>query len=322
MRFSPSAALLLPIAMAIGCRGGPAPAVVVGHLAPVAADFPAASSVLSGFDAVVPGGDWRAGDELLYGIRLARGGERRHWLLHLRLTEPRAIARDGESAQLDGFAAPTRWSIGVNGREMSFTSDVCRALATVHDADGAVLGRSEPLLQRDFLAAGFAEACAAVVARRQAPGPAPDDSAFYRGVDAAPFARATIAAIALLQVVQEDRVLAKILWEVVQKPSAWSVLTNLGVRVVIQPRFHEAVPVDPAAAGGHGSAFVVPMALRVNDQPALDVALTVVPSAVPLALGGGVVAATARHPGDAGVEMAMLLLAARRGPPPRVPADH
>jgi hypothetical protein len=307
------AAVCHVLVLAGGCRSGPAPAATTANVAPTPADFPAANAVLSGFDEVALHGEWRAGDELLFGIRLTNGGERRHWLLHVRLTEPQAIARPGEGESTGGLLAPAVWNIGVDGRDRQFSSSICRALATVYDHDGSVLGRSEPRLLRDFLAAGFANACAMVVERRRALGPVHAASSFYDGVDPTPFAAATIAAIALLQVVQEDRVLAKILWEVVQKPSAWSVLANLGVRVTIQPRFHEARPVASPLPGGHGPAFVVPFALAVNDRPALDIDLCVVPSAVPIALGGGVVAATAHHPQDAGIELAMLLLAARRG---------
>jgi hypothetical protein len=292
-----------------------------------AADFAGADRTLTGFDAAVPGGDWRAGDEVLFGLRLARDGACRHWLLHLRLVEPVARARGGGADGAGGGAAlpPFDWPLRVNGVDTVFASTACRVVATVADADGSVLGRSEPLLPRDFLAGGFADACRLVAARRAqraehdaaagtgGNGGRDGGDAFYRGVDVLPFARATVAAVALLRVVEEDGVLAPLLWHVVERPSLWSVVTALGVRVLLRPRFHAAEP-SPSPVAAAGPAWRVPMTLVVNDAPALLTELYVVPSAPPFALCGGIVAAMARHPTDPTLEFSLLLLAARRGP--------
>jgi hypothetical protein len=304
-----------------------------------AADFPAAAALLAGFDApAAPGDDaWRAGDEVLYGLRLVRGDTVRHWLLHLRLTEPAAIARAGDAGAERDPLPPVDWSLRVNGVATPFTSARCRVLATVMDEHGTAIGRSEPLLPRDFLAHGFARACELVGERRAAlaattpaaggepgdPNASADggdggtdgDDGFYRGLDVQPFARATVAAVALLQVVQEDDVLAPLLWQVVEAPSVWSVLTGLGVRVMLRPRFHAAETM-PSPAQPDRACWRVPMRLFVNDSLALLCDVCAVPSAPPFALCGGIVAALARHPTDPGVAFSLVLLGARRGPAP------
>jgi hypothetical protein len=283
---------------------------------PLAAAFPGAAAMLAGFDPPAAAAPWRAGDEVLFGLRLRRDGRERHWLLHLRLTEPAALGRAGEGAPLLSPLPPVDWSMRVNGEDRSFASARCRAIATVADADGHVLGRSEPLLPRDFLAGGFARACELVALRRQnlPAGQAVVGDTFYRDLDLQPFAEATVAAVALLQVVQEDDVLAPLLWEVVDKPSVWSVVSHLGARVTLRPRFHAAVlmasPVATAPV-----AWRVPLDLVVNDQEALHTELFVAPAARPLALCGGVVGAAARHPREEGREFAIVLLAARCGRP-------
>lgn len=312
-----AAGLALALAAA-GCRtGGPELRVVGPASFAAPEDFPGAAVLLTpapapspaaDADADPPGERWLAGDEVLFGLRLERAGTRRHWLLHLRLTEPFAVARPGEDDAGRTRLPPVTWWLRVNGVETPFVSAQCRVLATVADEHGNVLERSEPLLPRDFLARGFAEACELVAQRRLAAAGAD----FYRAADVQPFAQATVAAIALLEVVQADAVLAPLLWHVVDRPSIWSVVTNLGVEVTVRPRFHAAEPAPSPAAVGP-STWRVPMALLVNGDNALLADLYVAPSAPPLALCGGVVAALARHPSDPGLEFSLVLLGARRG---------
>lgn len=281
----------------------------VADLAPPAA-FPAAPSILHGFDDRGDD-DWRAGDEVLFGLQLRSGAGTRRWLLHLRLTEPAAIARAGDEVPARDLLPPLRWTLKVNSADLYYTSARCRVLATVYDASGNVLGRSEPLLPRDFLAKGFTGACN-VLARWQQEGRMLPASRTGTGTDASQFAHATVAAIALLQVVQEDSVLAPLLWEVLERPSWWSVLQNFGARLLLQPAFDVAEPM----AFVHGRTTMtwrVPITLSVNDQKALVTHLYVASAARPQALCGGIVGGIAQNPHDAGRELSLVLLAARCG---------
>lgn len=306
--------LLVPL-FAMACQSPPAADVRLD--APGgdgARAFPAPQHLLQGFDAAQADGDWRVGDEVLFGLRLLRDGEVRHWLLHVRLTEP--LARSSDASPLP----PVDWSIRINGEPQQFASRPCRVVATVMDEHGVELGRSEPILPRDFLARGIAGACrlvhehlsgAGVLERRRR----------YRRIDVRPLAEGTVSAVALLQVVQQDDVLAPLLWQVVSGPSLWSVLRNLGARVVLRPRFHELAEVPSPVAAVRGSAFVLPLTLSVNDEAALAVDLFVAAAAPPFALCGGVLGATARHPTDPGLALSIRLLSARRGPAQRSSAN-
>jgi hypothetical protein len=114
-------------------------------------------------------------------------------------------------------------------------------------------------------------------------------------------------------VVQDDPVLSPLLWQVVDKPSLWSLVQNFGAHVLVQPQFREArrVPSPVPAAGAR--VHRVPMTLSVNDAEALQTELLVRPSVPPFALCGGIVAATAWHPRHRDRAFTMVLLAARRG---------
>jgi hypothetical protein len=270
--------------------------------------------VLSGFDALASDAEWRAGDEVLFGLRLRRGRSAQHWLLHLRVTEPVAIARANDEVPRGSHLPPVEWTIRINGEAQGFSSARCRTIATVLDADGNVLGRTEPELPRDFLGNGFGRACELVEQGAQRRERGDRVAAFYRGLDMRPFSEATVTAVALLQVVQDDDVLSPLLWQVIERPSVWSVVTNLGARVILRPRFHAAVEVPSAVPAVAPTAWQVPMTLLVNDETALLMDRFVTPSAPPVSLCGGVLGASARHPRDADVEFSLLLLAARRGP--------
>jgi hypothetical protein len=283
-----------------GCRG-PAPLALAEPLQvdiPASA-FPGAAAILSGFDPAEPDSAWRTGDQVLFGLRLMIDGEERHWLLHLRLLAP------------VGDGAAIEWPLRVNGEERVYASRQARVEVAVHDGDGKLLGSSSPLVPADFLATGFAAACDLVKARQQALPDGPQ-SAFYDGLDIEPLARATVSAMALLRVVEHDAVLAPLLWQVLERPSLWSVLGNLGARVVVRPRFHAAVELPVAA--GFATPWRVPLQLLVNDELALSVEATVDRPAPPFALAGGFVGALARHPRKSGRALVLRLLAARRGP--------
>lgn len=288
-----------------GCRAPQLAELRLATATPLdAAAFPGAARFEPGFAAVTAATDWQAGDEVLFGLRLSRGDERRHWLLHLRVTEPVALARPGDAAPVGEALPEVTWTMRINGVPQQFPSRVCRVLVTVADADGNVLGRTEPVLPWQLLARGLQPACQEVQRLRAArPGAAADDEATLR-----PLAEAVVCTVALLQIVQDDEVLSPILWQVVQRPSWWSVLRHLGAQVVLRPAFQ-----DLRREPDGGPVCRVPMTLWVNGDEALRFELLASTPARPFALCGGIVGATARHPKDAELEFGMLLLGARSG---------
>ncbi len=128
-------------------------------------------------------------------------------------------------------------------------------------------------------------------------------------------AEGLIALIALLDVVQNDDVLEDYFWQVVQKPSVWSVIAALGVRASLNASLEKSVPIDrlPSHMPSHGRAFAMPLMVDVNDTPALVADVIAVESGRPFSLCGGIVAAAARHPSDPSLNFDVQLLAARLG---------
>lgn len=272
-----------------------------------AADFPAPGRLLRGFDYRQPAGPWRVGDEVLFGLRLRRDGAVRHWLLRMRVTEAEAV--DDEGNKLD----PVDWSLRINGEVQKFASSLCRAEVVVMDEKGVELGRSEPVLPRDFLSRGIAGACQMVHSRLRVRPRRGSGGSVYEQLDMRPLAEATVSAVALLQVVQEDSVLAPILWQVIEKPTVWSVVANMGVDVMMRPSFHRVTSALSPVPSLREQTWRLPISLHVNDQPALNLALYVTASTPPFSPAGGLLGATARHPTKPTLDFSLLLLSARRG---------
>jgi hypothetical protein len=206
-----------------------------------------------------------------------------------------------------------QWTVHVNGSPRAFASRQCRVTATVADADGAVLAQTAPQLPWQCLARGCAVACwqvdRAVAGRPELRG----TDGLYAHLDANLLAEAVVSTMSLVQVAQHDTVLAPLLWQVVQRPSLWSLVTGLGAHIVVRPRFHECQALGDDR-GGAGPCWRLPIDVAVNDTPALRAELVVAAADPPRALCAGIVAAVARHPVDPGIAFTAVLLAARRGP--------
>lgn len=306
-KFVPVALLLATLS---ACHAPATPDLAV--TAPLAeidlADFPVPGHLLRGFDERQPAGPFQIGDEVLLGLRLRKALEVRNWLLQLRVIEVTALDALGQPLK------PVTWSLRINGEPQQFASQVCRVEVIVMDEHGIELGRSQPCLPSDFLSRGIASACRLVHSRSKRGSVRRRllDQPRNQQPDLRPLAEATVAAVALLQVVQADSVLAPILWQIIEKPSLWSVVANMGAKVMLRPSFHLVTSADSPVPNLSEPTWRLPLALDVNQQPALNFDLLITDSTPPFALVGGLLGATASHPTDTSRELSMLLLSARR----------
>jgi hypothetical protein len=193
-----------------------------------------------------------------------------------------------------------------------------RVGAEVYDRAGAQLGRDELVLSARQLERGLARACRGEQAQPATPASNAPGELF------APMPErieATLALHTLLAVVRKSKLLYGVLYEVIDKPSLWSVITHFGVRVSTLDHFDQARPAAPFTLGSGAGAVEVPaweapLELRLNGAPALRSIVTVVDPVSPLILCTGVVALRAFRPSDPKVTFTLRLLAARRGSVP------
>lgn len=284
------------------------------------ADFPGADRVLAGFSArAASAGSWDREDAVLFGLELVNGDAVHRWLLHIE-------AQLGDTVQLTGRDGKTvertiphptgswtyRSRIGGEEREFPVKSAMNLVGVRVCDADGQELGKSSAMVPMQLMTQGLLPAVACALAHPIANlGPQGFDSAD----DVLPMARGILALVALLEIVQQDSVLEPYFWQVVQKPSLWSVVTGLGVEAAMTVALDKSVPIPGLSAptAGDVQPYLVPVRVDVNGEPALLADLICVDAAPPYGLCAGIAGITARHPTRTDLHFRAELLAARRG---------
>lgn len=306
---------LLPVLACIavaGCTAPPVQPPPATSFPPLVADeFPGAASLLDGFDARSEEAQWLAHDRALFGLRLDRDGEVVRWLLLIEAPlGQQIVARspDGDEFSI-GVGATAVWRFGVTGgdgtREIRVESRLATVRAKVFTAAGELLTDTEASLPVDLLGRGVLPAIDSVREATAAGAAAPVDGAWIEGV---------LAVRELLDIVRENDALADYFWQVVEKPSLWSVVTSLGVSVAITTSLEQSVPADtPPPIPPAERTFSAPLSIRVNGAPALFVDLLATDPRRPFALCGGIIAAIARHPTRPDTTFRMQLLAARLG---------
>ncbi len=101
--------------------------------------------------------------------------------------------------------------------------------------------------------------------------------------------------IALQGLALDDDLLADLAWSVIDKPDLLSVVANLGVHVTLVVQYEDARVLASPPEHLEGACWL-PLELLVNDTPALELDLLVVPPRPPHSVTGGILAFEARHP--------------------------
>ncbi|MCA8952482.1 MAG: hypothetical protein KDE27_23425 [Planctomycetes bacterium] len=277
-----------------------------------AAEFPGATRLLRGFDQRDTASAWQDGDRVLFGLRLKNGTETRRWLLRLEVALRTDPGEGDDRAPIDQRSWHYTAVIADEPRRIEIDSRLARVRVTVHDQQAELLGESSVFLPADLMTRGLLPGVECALTHQQQGG---DFSSFASVEQVRPMAEGLVALIALLQVVQNDDVLEDYFWQVVQKPSVWSVIAGFGVRASLTASLEKSTAVTalPAQLPAGTRAYATPLRVDVNDNPALLADVVVVDAARPYALCAGIVAATARHPNKPDVTFDVQLLAARSG---------
>jgi hypothetical protein len=275
------------------------------------AEFPGATT---GFDDRRDDDAWDGSDQVVFALRLRKGAEVHRWLLTLDviLGENLIAMVDGGKQRISLWQDKTwtyEWTENGKATEQSVTSKMLPVGVTVHDEAGRKLSNSVVKLPSRLLGRGLLPAIETSfeIAARQ--GQAPTEA------DGRPLIEAMLGMMSLLNVVQEDDALADYFWQVVEKPSVWSLITGLGARASMSMPFEQSLPATrlPANLPPTEPAYVVPVRIDVNGSPALLADVVAVDARRPYALCGGMVAAVARHPSNPDITFELQLIAAHCG---------
>lgn len=277
--------------------------------------FPGAST---GFDDRCDDAAWNGDDEVLFALQLKKGDVVRRWLLTLDVViGEELIARiDGGAERKIELWADKTWNYQTTAdgvaTDHTIRSKMLPIGVTVRDQDGRQLTKSLVQLPSELLGRGLLPAIETSLA--YAAGHS-QGVAEVTGPDLQPIVQAMIAVMSLLNVVQEDDALADYFWQVVEKPSIWSVVTGLGVKATMSMPFEQSLPATrlPPGLPPTEPAYVVPMRIDVNGSPALLADVVAVDARRPYALCGGMVAAVARHPSNPDITFELQLIAAHCG---------
>ncbi len=116
-------------------------------------------------------------------------------------------------------------------------------------------------------------------------------------------------------IIEHTKGLQDIMMKVVEKPSIWSVVGHLGVRVNLIIDSKDVGREDLGSWGWNGNpaAYQFPMFMQINGRLALTVTLVVTSPRPPLLACGGIVGMLAEKPGDKSTYMTWRIISARYG---------
>lgn len=110
--------------------------------------------------------------------------------------------------------------------------------------------------------------------------------------------------------------LREIIWEIIDKPSLWSIIRHFG-RVEAGITFHSKgvrhISSEPWGMPGSVELYQIPFTLNLNDEPALDCVMIVTEPRPPLLTSAGIIGLTAHQPGTKDRRAVIRLLAAQPG---------
>jgi hypothetical protein len=321
--------------------------------------FQPASLILSGFDMPGASGEWRIGDRLLLGFQIDKDGRRtvRFVLIELKSgvlprgadvivigpndappsDVPRADAvpapsapksvyirlAEGDDPALIGRLPGRVWGLEVTmtvkgGREESFPRDSGGVFLATHvfDEEGRKMKTAGTLAPETYLRGGFFAACDLL--RRRGAGETVD-----QGTLVSAYANLMPSLYGLGEVIRETPPLARIVQPIIPPQPFWALLLPGGLSYsfkITAPEPQEDKRPLPAMAGGR-RAYLLPVLIDVNREPALQCVLSVADPSPPFHLCAGVVGIDGAQVQDPSCKFSMRLLAARRsGSPPKAAA--
>ncbi len=311
---------------AVGIGGKPADPLNLPALLPPQADLVAYAAAhglpLSGIDETPRGTAGAPGDSVTALITLREGQALRQWLVRLELAPPTDKERKANSVPES--------AVTVNGHDYHFSGGDPLAL-DIRVAGPFVPGKKPPteektartLVPPNFLALGLDEACGVLVAVLPPPG---KTGATPSSPAAAPASPPVLSArqervvggmfpalITFFNAAQTTPGIREIMWNVLELPSAWSLVKH-GGKIVPNFTFGNNISaLAPAAwAMPDRRLFYLALDLALNEQPALRVSFVVTSPAPPLLNTAGIVGLVAQSPTKKDKRMDLQIIAAHR----------
>ena len=205
--------------------------------------------------------------------------------------------------------------VAPGGGEFVYESRLRPMRVTLFDPAGKQLGSSMVMAPWDFLCRGFARTCdLARLLTETRKGPVTYGSRKLSRKEAARELYGGFAALmAFLNIAQNNKVLSAVLWQVMERPSVFSVLLAGKLELAILAMAHTATA-DAEVFPGQPvlRAYRVPLQIRANHTPVLFARMLVADAKSPFRISAGILAVDGFRPSDPKVRFRLQLLAARR----------
>lgn len=296
----------------------------------LALSFAPHEKILRGFDARAAEGatgEWRIGDQALFGLRLDDGEDSRSvWFVRAEVMS--GVVPYGEPLVFEAgpekrptLLMPRTGGITFtksNGEKVERTSGSIALEVTVYDGSANEVGRSFVGAPARFLRDGFHASCARV--HSLSPEiPETEREAALADV----FMTIASSFLGFLETFKTsphlESLRADVADTVVATPSIFSMI--FGVSLSINPDFTgmraEDRPLPARVPGDDAVRF--PTDLRLNDKLATTLDLAAIEPRPPFHVAAGVIGLEAANPSDPAARFAARLLAAKRGPVPTEP---
>jgi hypothetical protein len=252
--------------------------------------------------------DWRPGDAVLFGVRVERGDGPELLGLRFTLRAAPADASHGD-AEDPADSAPIELTALVREGGAQRALEASGGGDPVAEPSPAELTMWVPHRSLMVSIPDGVRAVAAARADRAAGRPPPPDLGER-------LRRVGIAVYTFFDIGRQKPELWRLITDVSDRPSWFSVLTHLGVEVTLRMDLEASQPLErvpglPLPVPG----CRVPIVVLANGDPALYVNVYAIEPLPPYHLVGGVVAIEAYRPSDPRITLRLDLIAARRGAP-------
>lgn len=250
---------------------------------------------------------WRPGDRAVFRVLIADGERERAWRVEIVDISPP-----------NGLLFTRTCTITCNDERHTEQIHVIPVLVAVGE-EGADLDLRPSDLPKEYAERGLYELCERLdrLAIRDYESLDPE----RRAEAAAVYCESLVPGYATLQfvldAVQQDERLSELMYQVVEKPSLFSVLWSRGVELSITPDLLASRRTANPLPGPHGElpAYLLPVHVTANDSPALEIELVACPPRPPLHVAAGVVRLVGWNPEHPERRVTIDLVGARRGGP-------
>jgi hypothetical protein len=259
----------------------------------------------------------RTGDTVTFLVSLRERNDVRQWLVQFQIADPTDAERK-RKPPLDLF-------IQLNGGEKLWFSNSHRLaldiqttgpFSSAHPGDVPATKPARTMISPDLLGLGLDQSCRASIKwfrnftgaapKEKPPAPSLEEQRVLIGFFP--------ALMAFFEGVEKTPGLRDILWDIVEKPSVWSIVRR-GGRVDGGFEFKETptlVDLGSERLGTAAEVFRMPLKMALNDQPALRCALIVTAPKPPLLTCAGIIGIEADPPEESAKHLSIRLIASRR----------